>query len=325
MSQVLKTSNIFISIFKICIGLIWTSGLFAQQSPATVLAEAQQQLARGEYESAYQSFFYHAQHQNNPLAQFSLGLFHQNGWSVEADPRIACYWYEKAAKGEIPTASHFMAECLQNGVHQPVDYAAALRWYLKAAELGHHISLCSAAELMMQGKDKTKNPQHALEQCRQVALAGSIPAQLKMGQIYLSGNAAVHDPKQAIVWFNYAAERGSLEAFYYLGNVFLNYSKDHATALKWFETAAGRGYITAYFPTARLYFNAPVSEKTQMPVAENLAKAYLWLSATIQVSKNRTELKNAGKMLKKVVRIMPESWKIDLDQKLNQHLATFHP
>ncbi|SEQ94513.1 hypothetical protein SAMN05421690_100422 [Nitrosomonas sp. Nm51] len=327
MLQASKKTFFWNSVLKVFVGFLWLPALFAQHPPDahTELAKAQQWLAEGKYNSAYQVFLSHAQHYNSALAQFTLGLFHQYGWGITIDPKTACHWHHKAAKADIPAASHFLAECLQHGTHQPVDYTAALHWYRRAAELGHYISLCSIAELIMQGKGTEKNPRHALDQCRQAALAGSAPAQLKMGEFYLSGDESIRDIHQAIVWFNYAAESGSVEACYHLGNVYLNYLDHHVMALNWFETAASRGFLPAYLPTAQLYFNAPVSEETQMPTAENLAKAYLWLSTADQVSENENELNKIARMLKKVEQIMPKNWKKDLDQKINQHLSAFHP
>ena len=314
------------STVLILTGLVWFPVLYAQQLIDTreELGKAQQWLTEGKYQKAYDAFHLLAETQQNPLAQFSLGLFHQNGWGITIDQKTACHWFEKAANGGIPTASHFYAECLQNGTHQPVDYVSAMKWYQEAVDQGHLISLCSMAELTIQGKGVPKDPQRALKYCQQAASAGSIPAQLKMGYFFLQGNETIHDPHQAAVWFGYAADKGSLEAFHQLGVINLNYINDLTRALYWFESAASQGYLPAYFPTAQLYFSAPVSEETKMPTAENLAKAYLWLSTTRQLSKNEEELNNTLIMLEKVERIMPEDWKKNLDPKVSKHLSEYH-
>ena len=316
----------FTLLTRVLIGLLWIPTLFAQPQPNNpkALTEAQQWLADGKYQKAYEVFHYHAQERQNSLAQFTLGLFHQQGWGIEIDSKKACRWFEKSAKGRIPTANHFFAQCLQNGTHQPADYTSAIHWYQKAAELGHTISLCSIAELTMQGRGTLKNPRKALEQCQQAALADSVPAQLQMGHFFLHGDESIRNPREAVAWFNYAAEKGSLEAHYQLGMINLNTFNDGARALNWFETAASRGYLPAYFPTAQLYFNAPLSDETKLPAADNLAKAYLWLSATKQLSKDKSELLSTNEMLGKVEQIMPASWKKDWNQKVSKHLSTFH-
>lgn len=295
-----------------------------QADARTVLSEAQQWLAEGDYQKAYAAFLFHAQSQQNPLAQFTLGLFHQHGWGMAIDSTQACHWFEKAAESGVPTASHFLGECYRDGLHQPADYPAALRWFQKAAELGHVVSLCSMAELIIQGKGAPKYPQKALNLCQQAASVGSVNAQLQLGQLYLNGDASIRNPHLAAKWFSYAAEKESLEAYYYLGKIHEDERNDSATALSWYEMAASRGYLPAYLPTARLYFNAPAADQTQMPTAKNLAKAYLWLSATRQLSGDSNESYAVESMLKKVEQIMPASWKKDLDPKVSQHISTFH-
>ncbi len=288
------------------------------------LADAQQWLTEGDYQKAYAAFLFHAQTQQHPLAQFTLGLFHQHGWGTAIDKAQACHWYEKAAENSVPAASHFLGECYRDGTHQPINATTAIHWYQAAADLGHIVSLCSIAELVMQGKGAPKDPEKALNLCQQAAAAGSINAQLQLGQLYLHGDESIQNPLQAVKWFSYAAEKESLEAYYYLGRIHEDDLNDPATALNWYEMAASRGYPPAYFPTARLYFNAPVAEHTQMPTAENLAKAYLWLSATRQLSGDTHETHAIEDMLKKIEQIMPASWKKDLDRKVSQHLRAFH-
>ncbi len=297
-----------------------------QPQPDTrkALADAQQWLTEGDYQKAYAAFLFYAQTQQHPLAQFTLGLFHQHGWGIAVDKTQACHWYEKAAENGVPAASHFLGECYRDGTHQPIDYTAAIHWYQAAADLGHSVSLCSIAELVMYGKGVPKDPEKALSLCQQAASAGSVNAQLQLGQLYLHGDTSIRNPLQAAKWFSYAAEKESLDAYYYLGRIHENDLNDHATALSWYEMAASQGHLPAYFPTARLYFNAPAAEHTQMPTAENLAKAYLWLSATRQLSEDVHEIYVVEDMLKKVEQIMPASWKKDLDRKVSQHLREFH-
>ena len=150
---------------------------------ATEVKEAQAALNAGQYDKAYAEYLRIAEEKNNPLAQFAIALFHQNGWGRREDPVAACRWYEKAAAGGIPAAAHFFANCLAEGVDRPPDPAKAAVWYDKAAALGHHLSLCSMAELYMTGNGVSKEPSKGLSLCRQVAERGVVPAQTKMGPL----------------------------------------------------------------------------------------------------------------------------------------------
>lgn len=321
-----KKSYSILLIFSFVAGCQIGAVAGEQSQPDTrdELTQAQQWLSGGEYDKAYQAYLRQAETRDNPLAQFTLGLFHQHGWGIAMDAERACQWYEKAAHNGIPAASHFLGDCYQNGTHRPVDYPAAIRWYREAADAGHTVSLCSIAALMMDGKGVSKDPQQALNLCQQAASGDSIPAQLQLGQFYLQGDESIQDPLQAVQWFNYAAERGSPEAYYYLGRIFENRFNDTENALDRYEMAASQGYLPAYYSTARLYFNAPVDEETQSPIAENLAKAYMWLSATLRLSGKPDEIEAIKRMLTDVETIMPPAWKVELDQKVMQHLEAFH-
>lgn len=151
----------------------------------------------------------------------------------------------------------------------------------------------------MHGKGIAKDLQKALGYCRQVAETGSIPAELQMGQFYLHGDESIQDIQNAASWLEQAAHKGSLEASFQLGITNLSFANDPKHALYWFETAASQGYTPAYYPTAKLYFEAPVSDETGLPTEDNLAKAYLWLSATKAQPTIEDELKNAIEMLEK--------------------------
>jgi len=285
--------------------------------------EAQHWLTIGEYQKAYQAFLLLAESQHNALAQFTMGLFYLKGWGIATDRKTACHWFEKAAKNSIPAANHLLAECFENGSYGAIDYTQALHWYQQAADLGHGISLCSMADLIMTGKGTPKDPQKALNLCHQAALSGSTPAQLHMGKLYLDGDSSIQNPQQAAKWFNLAAEKESLEAYYFLGRIYRDFLNDTVHALDWFEKAASQGFLPAYFPIAQLYFSAPVAKETQLPTAENLAKAYMWLSATRQRSNDIDEKDAVEHMLAQVEQLMPSSWKNDLDQKVARHLNTF--
>ncbi len=298
----------------------------AQADISNQLDGANAALAAGEYDTAFKEYTRFAEDQGNPLAQFMLALFYQFGWGRPVDPVEACRWHEKAAEGRIPAAEHALGDCLVAGTHRPADPAAAAAWYVRAAEHGHAISLCRLAELYVAGTGVPKDPRKGLAYCRQAAEMGLLPAQIRMGEMLLDGDDDVRDPEAAYGWFEIAANRESPEALYYLGRMTrdgLGRPKDLGAARHWFELSASRGHVAAYFPIGVLYFAAPVDE-TGLPGAENLAKAYLWLSATAERSRDPNELAKAQEMLGRIRAVMPATWIPDLDRKVADHLAE-HP
>ena len=298
------------------------STAWARTDLAGELKGAQEALSAGKYDEAYPLYLSFAQ-QGNSLAQFTTGMFHQLGWgTIPVDPAVACDWFEKSAAGHIPTATHYLAECFQQGIGRTPDPAAAALWYERAAELGHYMSLCSLAELYMRGEGVAKDPEKGLALCMKAAEKGAVAARVQVGGYLLEGDDSIRDLEAAHSWFESAADV-SPEAMYYLGRIHregLGTAPVPEEARYWFELAAGRGYVPAYFQTARLYFEISPDIQTQRLSADDLAKTYLWLSATALSSQDPMELEQTRVMLDQVLAVMPPTWVPTLDERVAAHL-----
>ena len=292
---------------------------------AAGLQPAQQALAAGDYKKAYAQYSRVAA--KNPLAQFTLGMFHRNGWGLPADPVKACRWFEKAAQRQIPVAQQFFGDCLAQGIGRAADYQSAIGWYSKAAAGGDLIALCSAADIYIKGLGVDKNVRRGLELCAQAAQANSPPAMLKLGDYYRDGTDVPQDLAAARYWYQQAAERHASEAQYRLG-VMLSEGQGGApdlnAAVFWLETAASEGYAPAYLPTVVLYANAEVDPKTGALKPEHLAKIYLWNSAAKARTTDEAQLAEIARIETLVLSVMPPTWRPDLDKKVAEHLAKYN-
>ena len=287
---------------------------------------AQIALTAGDYEKAYKLYSEAEKEYGDPLAQFSLGNFFRSGWGRATDPVTACQWFGKSAQGGIPYGQHLFGECLEQGVHQKADPMAAAHWYGEAAKGGHLVSNCYLGWLHMKGDGVDKNPKRALELCSNAA--GSSPvAMVWMGRYYLEGDPSIKNDGQAWLWFKQAAEYRQLEGFYFLGLMLekeLVEDMPAEAALGMYEQAAAKGYIKAYYPTGRLYFEDSRSPETGLPAAEDLAKAYMWLTAAKRKADDEAQLKAVEALLQGVLKIMPETWIKELDERVDQHLKESH-
>lgn len=323
----LSRLSVIIAVLFLAVFLSFNQAM-ARNDSATELRDAQALLGKGEYGKAFVEYRRFAEERNNPLAQFTLGLFFQNGWERPVDQTAACGWFKRAAEGGIPAACHFWADCLMKGIGCSADPAGAAGWYEKAAAMGHYMSLCSLAELYMSGAGVPKDPARGLALCRQAAEKGAVPAQTRTGLFLLRGDMSVRNLDEAFKWLSLAAQGKDPEAQYYLAVMFrdgLGRPKEPEAARYWFESAASRGYGSAYFPTGELYFYAPPDPKTGKLTARNLAKAYLWLSAATRHTQDPQGREKAEVLLQKVLQLMPASWKPELDAKVDAHLSTHPP
>ncbi len=315
-----RTVSMFVLLFAVT-----PSALAGKQVALNAeLQPAQRALASGDYKKAYAQYSRFAA--KNPLAQFTLALFHQNGWGRAVNEGEACRWFEKAAQRKIPAAQHFLGDCLAQGIRRPADPKAALDWYRKAAANGHFISLCSAADLYIKGLGADKDVPQGLALCTQAAQTESPPAMLKLANYYREGTDVPQDLAAARYWYQQAAERHSHEAQYRLG-VMLSEGQGGAPdlnhALFWLETAAGEGYAPAYLPTAILYANAEVSPETGALKPEHLAKIYLWNSAAKARTADPVQLAEIARIEAMVMAVMPPTWRADLDTRVAEHLAKY--
>jgi len=278
-------------------------------------------LDKGDYAQAYPAFL--RQSGKNPLAQFTVGLFHQVGWGRPADRDAACAWFAKAAKGKIPAAQHYTGDCLMRSPEVPGNASAALANYLAAADGGHKISLCSAAEFYIRGRYVARDVARGLALCSEAAMANSPPAMLLLAN-YLQNDADVpHDLAGARHWYQLAAAHGLPEARYQLAIMQAQGDGgpvDSGAALANMEALAAAGHAPAYLPTAVLYAHQPVQADTGAPSAENLAKVYLWASAA---KASLADPAPAETLLASVLAVMPAEWRPGLDQKVADHLARF--
>jgi TPR repeat protein len=311
-------------LLSLCLALLapGTAPASPQRDLAGELKAAQTALAAGDYGKAYQAYLAHSE--NNPLAQFNLGLFFAFGWGRPVDPVEACRWQEKAARGGIPASEQMLADCLRHGVHRPADPAEAAHWYEQASMAGILTASCSLGELYMAGEGVPKDPGKAIELCRSPAEKGLPAAQLRLARFYLEGDLSVRDPAAALQWMTAAAQANNAEAQYRLGLMLrdgVGLAAAPQSARFWLETAASQGWELAYLPTAELYFSAPVEPETGRLPAVDLAKAYLWSTAASLRLAQGAEKEQAGALQAEVLTTMPETWRPDLDRQVSEHLA----
>ena len=284
------------------------------------LASAQKLLAEGRFEQAYAGFSRHAA--RNGLAQFTLGLFHQQGWARPVDAAGACQWFEKAAHRKVPAAQHLLGDCLLHGTAGRADAGAALAWYLKAGDSGHLISLCNAAELLIRGDRVAQDVERGLALCTRAAQADLPLAMFMLAGFHDAGPQP--DLRAARHWYRQAAERRSPQAQHRLG-VMLAQGEggepDLNAALFWLETAASDWHAPAYLPTSLLYANAPRQPDTQALAPEHLAKVYLWASAAKASASDAAQRQQAQALESQALAAMPATWQPSLDRKVAAHLS----
>ena len=115
--------------------------------------------------------------ENDPEAQFYLGVMYAKGRGVPQDYQKAVHWYQLAAEQGFAKAMSNLASMYSRGKGVPKDYAQAVHWYQEAAE----------------------------EQLPE--------AQYNLGVMYKEGQGVPRDLVRAHMWFNLAAGQGHEDAY----------------------------------------------------------------------------------------------------------------
>ncbi len=123
---------------------------------------------RGDYALAEREFRPLAE-RGNVLAQYKLGLMHNNGEGVEQNFGEAALWFHRAAVLGYAPAQRSLGIKYEKGQGVERNYGEAVRWYWYSAEQG----------------DAT--------------------AQYRLGRMYVLGRGIQRDFTEAVAWFNLAA------------------------------------------------------------------------------------------------------------------------
>ncbi|HEY3198525.1 MAG TPA: tetratricopeptide repeat protein [Nitrospirales bacterium] len=115
--------------------------------------------------------------ENDPEAQFYIGVMYAKGRGVPQDYQAAVHWYQLAAEQGFPKAMSNLAAMYSKGKGVPKDYAQAVHWYQEAAD----------EEL----------PE----------------AQYNLGVMYKEGQGVPRDLVRAHMWFNLSAGQGHEYAY----------------------------------------------------------------------------------------------------------------
>jgi uncharacterized protein len=217
---------------------------------------------------------------DNPVAQFNLGLAYQTGDGVEMDPIQAGEWYRKAAElGYVPAMINQAFLKAESGEQQE-----ALRLYTQAAELGEVVAQLELAERYRDGIGTSRDPIAAAQWYQRAAEQGDAGSLLILANLYADGEGVTRDYAQAADFYRMAAENGQIEAHCYLGRLYaeggFGLPKDDAKALESFRAGAFKGEPVAQYNLAQYYAFG-------LGVQKDKIKAYSWYK--ISAAQNNAE------------------------------------
>lgn len=149
---------------------------------------------------------------NDPRAQYAMGVLYENGFGVTKDLPQAAAWYLKAAEQGNSDAQYNLGAMHEHGVGMPVNYAEAARWYRPAAEVGDIDALSNLGVLYQNGQGVKQDKVLAMALYNlSVAFAGNGRTQAAQNRQALANQMPLDDVKQSLTLTEELLKPGNLK------------------------------------------------------------------------------------------------------------------
>ena len=142
----------------------------------------------------------------DPVAQFNLGILHDQGKGVPADAEAAFEWYQSAAEQEDAAAAFNIALMYEAGDGVEPDMARAIDWHRTAAEGGDLMAQVRLAEIYEDGLGVEPDAAEAAKWYERAAEQDYSPAMFKIARMYGTGDGVERDLGAATRWNDMAGE-----------------------------------------------------------------------------------------------------------------------
>ena len=194
--------------------------------------------------------------QDNPRAQFNLGVLYDEGKGAARDHATARLWWEKAAAQGDARAQHNLAQLYIAGDGVELNFPRAITWLAKSAAQGYERSQYTLGKMYLHGLGVAAEPAVAVKWLQEAGDKGLTAAQYNLGKLYRDGAPGVPgNLKKAVHWFRTAAMQGHAQAQERLATRHLRgegVPKNRILAMSWYSLAASRGMTSAAQSVATL-------------------------------------------------------------------------
>ncbi|KAI9205072.1 uncharacterized protein BJ171DRAFT_82654 [Polychytrium aggregatum] len=186
----------------------------------------------------------------DPCAQFNVGTFYENGFSVETDKTAALKWYQLAADSGLAAGQHGMAMLLmysypelETELTEEQATRTAFELFQSASNQAHFPSYYELGRCFDKGKGTEHNVERAYNYLRLAADYQDPMGVFALGCLhcfppYLDGVAAMELFQQSSVFGN---SKGTNNVGYILEHGIVGVERDIPKALEWYRKAYDDG------------------------------------------------------------------------------------
>jgi len=226
--------------------------------------------------------------QGSILDEILLAGDYFTGTGVAQDPKMAAYWYEKAAGHGSPEAQNQIGYFYQAGIGVPKDSKRAAHWYQLAAAAGFAKAKVNLAVAYLRGIGVQQNDELAVRLFNQAFQQGNGTAATYLGLLYYFGLAVKQDRSAAERWFESGLKLHDPLAAYDLGSMYsvnTDHPHDLSKAASLLRQAADGGYVPAMHSLGLLLVNHPelkqATPQESRILLDTAANAGSWKSSIV--------------------------------------------
>ncbi|MEX0956942.1 MAG: peptidoglycan-binding protein [Rhizobiaceae bacterium] len=151
--------------------------------------------------------------EGDPKAMYEIGNRYAEGRGIEADPKEAAKWYERAADLEFAPAQYRLGNLYEKGTGVDRDIAQAMDWYDKAAKQGNASAMHNLAVLYaMGGEIGDPDNDRAARWFLEAAELGVTDSQYNLGILAAKGAGVPQSLEESYKWFALVAKTGDRDA-----------------------------------------------------------------------------------------------------------------
>jgi len=168
------------------------------------------------YSHALEKFIVLA-HDENPQAQYNVGLIYANGLGVIADSEEASKWYEQSARQGYGLAQFNLAVLYDSKEDMTGEYSKKAKyWYEQAVHSGVNEAYNNLGTLYLKGKGLEKSEAKALVLFAKGVTLEDSASEVNTALLYTWGTSTTHDKLKAKALFEKALSQGESKAKEYL-------------------------------------------------------------------------------------------------------------
>ena len=219
--------------------------------------------------------------------EITLAAHYFTGNGVPLDPKMAAYWYEKAAGLGNPAAQNQIGYFYQAGIGVRQDSKRAVHWYQLSASSGFAIAKVNLAIAYLNGVGAPKSEDLAVRLLMQAYEEGNGTAATYLGDLYYFGLAVKEDKLAGERWFESGLKLHDPMAAYNLGTFYsvdANHVHDLPKAAELLRQSADAGFVPAMHSLGLLLVNHPELKQTPEQIRtllETAANAGSWKSSVV--------------------------------------------